>query len=447
MTATPARRASGGGVWIGGAAALAAAAGCALLVAASDPFGFEHDPGRASARALAALFTGALVWLFLARRRPRRTTATPETADAAEAAAPPESLRATAAATDDLRRRLEEAECRAAELRSLTELGQLLQACDDEREAHTVAAHGASRLFPQLSGALYLLGEDRRMAERAAAWGPLGDTHPGTITLGACWALRRGRLHHADGATQLRCEHVDARATAHACLPVHAHGENLGVLTLWATDPAALARVLEPSRQIVLTALAEQTGLAVANLRLRETLRALALRDPLTGLYNRRFVDEWLDRELQRALRNGESVSVLMMDIDHFKRFNDTHGHDGGDAALRDVGALLLGTIRASDVACRLGGEEFALLLPGTASGGAETLAEKLRAAAEELAIPCRGPALGRLTLSIGVATFPEAGATADDVLHAADQALYRAKAQGRNCVRTAALMQRGSPA
>jgi diguanylate cyclase (GGDEF)-like protein len=185
-------------------------------------------------------------------------------------------------------------------------------------------------------------------------------------------------------------------------------------------------------------ALAEQVALAVANLRLRETLRSQSIRDPLTGLYNRRYLEETLGREIRRAERNRHPMGIVMFDIDRFKQFNDTFGHDAGDAVLREVGVLLHNRFRAEDIACRYGGEEFVVILPEAVLDDTRARAEELREAAKHLHVAPRGRALGAVTLSVGVAVFPDHGVTGDALLQAADAALYRAKQNGRDRIEAA---------
>jgi diguanylate cyclase (GGDEF)-like protein len=171
--------------------------------------------------------------------------------------------------------------------------------------------------------------------------------------------------------------------------------------------------------------------MALSNLKLHETLRSQSIRDPLTGLFNRRFMEESLELELRRAVRNQRPLSVIMLDLDGFKRFNDSHGHDAGDALLRELGALLQGNIRAEDIACRYGGEEFTLIMPEGSAEIAAQRAELLRAAIKKLEVEHRGRTLGSVTASLGVAVFPEHGRTRDALLEAADAALYLSKGAG----------------
>ena len=173
----------------------------------------------------------------------------------------------------------------------------------------------------------------------------------------------------------------------------------------------------------------------MANLRLRESLRAQSIRDPLTGLFNRRYMEETLERELRRAARDRHPVGILMLDVDHFKRFNDHHGHDGGDAVLAGLGTLLAGNVRGGDVACRHGGEEFVLILPGASTIESRRRAAELLEVTRDFQIVHGGQLLGPVTCSVGVAAYPEHGTTREALLRAADTAVYRAKHEGRNQV------------
>lgn len=166
-------------------------------------------------------------------------------------------------------------------------------------------------------------------------------------------------------------------------------------------------------------------------------LREQATRDSLTGLYNRRYLDGTLERELARCQRDDQPLALMMIDIDHFKRINDTYGHPAGDEVLRRVGALLASAARAGDVACRYGGEEFVLLLPTMTTTIARERAEALRTAFAAITVEF-GDARVQATLSIGIAVFPGHGSAAADLLRRADEALYRAKECGRNRVEVA---------
>ncbi|NER33561.1 MAG: PAS domain S-box protein [Oscillatoria sp. SIO1A7] len=215
------------------------------------------------------------------------------------------------------------------------------------------------------------------------------------------------------------------------CVPMMAQGETLGLLYLCTEEAGQLSE----SKQRLAIAVAEHIALALANLKLRETLRNQSIRDPLTGLFNRRYLEESLQRELHRAKRNHQSVGIIMIDIDYFKRFNDTFGHKAGDVVLRELGALLQKSIRASDIACRYGGEELTLILPESNLADTQKRASQIRAAVKELQVQYRGELLGAISISLGVACFPEHGLTGEAAIQAADAALYRAKSEGRDRV------------
>jgi len=181
--------------------------------------------------------------------------------------------------------------------------------------------------------------------------------------------------------------------------------------------------------------MAGHIALALSNLRLSEKLRHQSIRDPLTGLFNRRYMEESLERELRRGVRNNELVALLMIDIDHFKQFNDTFGHQAGDTLLREFGTFLRQRTRGQDVACRFGGEEFVIILTASSLDGASQRAELLREELKQLVVQHVGQVLGALSISIGVSAFPNHGSSAEELLNAADRALYRAKSEGRDKV------------
>jgi len=210
-----------------------------------------------------------------------------------------------------------------------------------------------------------------------------------------------------------------------------AQGETLGLFYLSTDHAHALS---EPTQQLART-VAEQVGLAIANIHLRETLHHQSIRDPLTSLFNRRYLEEALNQEIARAQRKQLPIGIMMLDVDHFKRFNDTYGHEVGDYVLQSLSKFLKASIRASDIACRYGGEELTLVLPESSLEQTCAKAEEIRAAIANLAIAYNGQPLGTLTISLGVSAFPQHGATGATLLQAADAALYRAKAAGRNQV------------
>jgi diguanylate cyclase (GGDEF)-like protein/PAS domain S-box-containing protein len=320
------------------------------------------------------------------------------------------------------------------EITALGEMGDMLQACLTADEAYTVIGQAAQQLFAGEQGSLCVLSDSQMAVEPVAAWGHNPVTQP--FAPDECWALRRGRTHSVpDTRDGLICKHLTQPLPgAYICVQLMAQGKTLGILHLSQPEPGSLNHA---KQQLVVT-MAEHAALALSNLKLYETLRNQSTRDPLTNLFNRRCMEESLDRELRRAERSHRQLSLIMLDLDHFKRFNDTFGHDAGDAILRQVGKLLETSFRGEDIACRYGGDEFTVILPVGALDIAEQRAQELRKAIENLEIPYLNPTLDRVTVSMGIARFPEHGSTAETLLRSADRALYQAKAAGRNCIEIA---------
>jgi diguanylate cyclase (GGDEF)-like protein len=386
--------------------------------------------GGLSWRSLAAVCLVAIAWSFayLDARDRRRV--------ADELALVHEQLADTA----------HRAQQRADEISRLAELTQLLQTCELPEEAYRVIERAAPALV-QRDGALFVINNSNTALERRAQWGSFDGLHR-SFEPADCWALRRNRLHDTGrDPSAPHCIHLDGLDAAHStCVPLIAQGDAIGVLSLIG-PPSGADSDGEDDREYedrlrIITAMSEQIGLSLANLRLRETLKNQSIRDPLTGLFNRRFLEESLDRECRRSVRAGRPLSVLMLDIDYFKRFNDTFGHDAGDAVLREVGSVTRSVFRGEDVACRYGGEEFALVLAGTTAEGALQRANTLRDRVRAISLTYRHQTLGPLSISVGVATLPLHGVDGLSLLHAADLALYRAKRDGRDRVVIAELSE-----
>jgi diguanylate cyclase (GGDEF)-like protein/PAS domain S-box-containing protein len=339
------------------------------------------------------------------------------------------------AALQDTNRRLAdwvaELEQRKREISLLSEMGDMLQSCRSIDEAHAVIARMAKQLFVSDNGYVCVIGQGCNTVEAVAVWG----TPPGERFFAAdeCWALRRGRVHLVqDPQLGLICKHMQRPTeSAHLCVPMMAQGEALGLLHLSLPHPGRLS---EAKQRLAMT-VAEQIALSLANLKLQETLRNQSIRDPLTGLFNRRYMEESLEREMRRAVRGRHPVGIIMLDLDHFKQFNDAFGHDAGDTLLREVGTVLHRSIRGEDIACRFGGEEFTLIVPEASLADAAQRAEQIRESIRGLSISHRRQALGAVTVSLGVAIYPDHGPTGDAVIRAADAALYQAKALGRDRV------------
>lgn len=302
-----------------------------------------------------------------------------------------------------------------------------LQACQTQGELADVVARFAPQIFPNLAGHLYILNESRTLLTTAGSWLDPRQS-AASFTSSACWGLRRGRPHLSNrGHGDIACQHLDQNDLAGLCVPLTAQGDTIGLL-YFEERSDAVAQV-ETSR-LYLELIAENIGLAVANLQLRDKLTHLAVRDALTGLFNRRWLDETLNRLGREDAANP--LVCLMVDIDHFKRFNDEFGHDAGDVVMQYVAQIVIDTVGDAGSAYRFGGEEFTVLLPGMSEAAGFEFAERLRTRIGTAPLSHRGRILGSVAVSIGVASAP-AGGTVPTLLTRADAALLNAKAGGRN--------------
>jgi len=324
---------------------------------------------------------------------------------------------------------MQQLELRNRETELMSRMASALHSTTDFAECYDIITRFASQLFGSAPGCIHLYHPSRDVLELVGAWN--GWVEQKTMfEPHQCWSVRRGQTHDVQDVTKdLVCPHLVNVVQAqggYVCVPLMAQGEPIGVLTL-CEHPTSGLKLAE--------AFAEQVSLGVANLALRDSLRHQSIVDALTGLHNRRFLDETLSRELLRASRNQTTTAVVLFDVDHFKRFNDTHGHEAGDAVLRHLAVEVKRLVRASDLACRFGGEEFALVLPECTQAGALARCEALREAVSHMQLVYGGAPLGPVTISLGIAMYPQSGQKAEELLQAADKALYEAKRQGRNRV------------
>jgi diguanylate cyclase (GGDEF)-like protein/PAS domain S-box-containing protein len=337
---------------------------------------------------------------------------------------------------------VKELEVHTRQISLLNEMGSLLQCSGTVQEACVVVGNFVQRLFPEApAGALYLLRSSRDLVEAGARWGKRDALAP-TFPPDACWALRRGQPHWSDSpGGSVACQHLTKNTTTEClCVPMVAQGSTIGILHV-EFDGATRVRsdidreAFRQSHQQLAISLSSQIALSLSGLQLRESLRELSIRDPLTRLFNRRFLEESLERELQLASRKKQAISVLFVDLDHFKRFNDTFGHDAGDMVLQSLADLFRTFFRSTDICCRFGGEEFAIIMPESTAQDAAVRADALRAEVKRLKLRYKKEILGPLSLSAGVAAFPEHGSTSEELLKIADQCLYESKARGRDVV------------
>ena len=334
------------------------------------------------------------------------------------------------------------------EINLIGKMVELLQICQTPDEAFPIIGQYAQELFPGISGALYLLNASNNLLTSASQWGQaLAGEQIFSPT--DCWALRQGRPYlcgtTSAAAINPKCHHLTTEVKGcHLCMPLTAQGETMGLLYLEkltskedeapGAESGTVPGLTKPQQKLART-LAEHISLSLANLKLRESLRHQAIRDALTGLFNRRYLQETLDREIHRAQRQSTTLGVVMLDVDHFKVFNDTYGHEAGDRLLAVLGRYLKGAVRTEDIACRYGGEEFTLILPDISPEVLLERADTIREGAKDLEVLYQGKLLGGVTISLGLSYFPQHGADGETLLQAADAALYQAKRNGRNRV------------
>lgn len=343
---------------------------------------------------------------------------------------------------EEMTRWVGELEARTVQITLLNEMAGLLQCAESSSEAYVIAGQSLKKLFVGVgSGALYVLNASRNALESAVRWGEAEQMQE-EFAPTDCWSLRLGRPHWSECPGELVvCGHVERTIEASClCVPLMAHGETLGILHLRLQgnsvggDTEAEHKAQEGYKRLAVAA-ASQIALSLANLRLRETLKDQSIRDPLTGLFNRRFLQEALEKELQRAVRKERPVALIFLDIDHFKSFNDEFGHDAGDSVLKSMADILRLHFRAEDVICRYGGEEFAIVLPEATLQDALARAEEVGKNTREFKLVHRGVLLRHISISVGIAVFPEHGQNGSELLAMADACLYRSKENGRDRV------------
>jgi diguanylate cyclase (GGDEF)-like protein len=332
-----------------------------------------------------------------------------------------------ARANSELLERSRALEARQHSIELLSGMARRLQAIRDEGELTTVLDCFLPQVLPDLAGSLYVLNHSHNLLIRLSTWGE-PYANPETFAPDQCWGLRRGQSHAVERTgADIICGHARGDVPVERlCEPVIAGGEVLGLIYVEGLS--------EAEDRFRLSLLMENVALALVNENLRSRLREQSIRDPLTRLFNRRYLEEALQIEAARAQRSGTPLAVVMADVDHFKRFNDTHGHEAGDALLRAVAGQIQTHFRHGDIVCRYGGEEFTVIAPGASLDLICQRVDELRRNVREMTIDFRGQRLGPVTMSFGIDVWTAAGdRSIDALIGEADRALFRAKRLGRD--------------
>ncbi|ULN65801.1 sensor domain-containing diguanylate cyclase [Vibrio gigantis] len=322
---------------------------------------------------------------------------------------------------------------RTHEIELMHRLANMLAACNNMVEAQQIVSDILPRILGNVNGSVSLMRASRNQLITQLDW---GEAWPGSASFAPeeCWSLRKGRAHQSnDDFHSLTCGHMhEMENNQTLCIPLTAHGNTIGIMHLY----FGVGDInIDPIIEQLAFSVSEHLGLALANLSLQEKLRSQALSDPLTGLFNRRFFEQKLEEHSMNSATSEQPLSLLMLDLDHFKRFNDNFGHDAGDFVLKEISALLKQSVSEDEIACRLGGEELAVLLPHYTMQQATEFGQTLCDAVRSMHLEHKGLSLGQLGVSIGVATYPKPASDTESLVKMADNALYMAKDMGRSRV------------
>lgn len=327
---------------------------------------------------------------------------------------------------------------RQRERKLLSQVSEWLYSAKSLDELLQVVSRSLETLIPEASGQLFVYSSSREILDLLVSWN--GGEDLSHIDADDCWSLRRGRAYsYGVKSIEFPCHHVTASDQPYFCLPIVAHGQTNGLLHLGFPPEVFGKRTKEQKYEFLqhrwhlALVCAEQVSLAIANVQLRQELQEQSVRDPLTNLWNRRWLLETAHRDLKRADRAGKPLTVMSLDVDHFKQFNDQHGHDAGDMILRAMGANMLDFFKTDASACRIGGEEFVVLCPDHDAKEVAYLAEQFRAHISKLDVKYAGYPLPKVTVSIGIASYPTHANDLVELLSCADRAMYKAKTEGRD--------------
>lgn len=319
----------------------------------------------------------------------------------------------------------------------LREMITLLQTSTTLDDACKIVSLFAKQLFPSTAG-IVIMTDYHGVWQSRSHWN-FKHLRPVSFMDNECWAVRSYQMYEVMHENEKPlCPHVHRLKKVHYphfCMPLDKNSRVSGILFVQLLDETISPTAYqELKRDIEL--FVEQVLPGLVNIQLNEKLRQQSLSDPLTGLYNRRFFMSALDNEIARAKRRKSQFSLVIMDIDHFKKYNDSFGHEAGDRILQKLSDILRVYFRESDIICRYGGEEFIVLMPETGLEDAQKRCEKLMELIHsELFLPAL-PKSRKVTVSIGISVFPHHSRLAEHLINKADKALYEAKAQGRNQIK-----------
>lgn len=325
------------------------------------------------------------------------------------------------------------------EITLINEMSAYLQTSACLEESLMMIKAYCERMLPTVRGSLYILNASRNYLEQAITWNLKSNTKE-IVGPEDCWGLRQGKIYlHYNDSKQFPCKHVKEQDLIYPyiCVPLLAQNRTIGLIYLQFEQMAGCSdneqfRTIDSSLKFIENITAH-ISLAINNIQLRDALRTSSLRDHLTGLYNRLYLDESLPRDIDRADREGVQLALVMIDFDHFKEINDIYSHEAGDMALKQVAEQLQANTRKSDIACRFGGDEFLIMFYGTDANAAFKKCQILLDTVSNLKLYFRNSQLPSLSLSIGIAMFPEDGDQESVLLSAADKALYSSKKTGRH--------------
>lgn len=333
-----------------------------------------------------------------------------------------------------LAERINELEINNQDMIYLGKVNDFFLSCSKLEEAINVLADLIQPIFPDTTGAVFMLNAQNNQLEKVAFWG--NEKYIAmSLETQDCWAIRRGNFYSANhNYPSLFCQHFHDTSLPKIslCIPLTAQGKTMGLFLLCYEKRDVFSRQKISLAETV----SKQIALAFANISLQEDLQNQSWRDGLTGLYNRRYLEHYLSQEIKRAERNNYCLGIVMIDLDYFKAFNDNYGHQAGDRILQELSLFLQNNIREYDVACRYGGEELTLILSQVSQENLYERVDDLRVKIKQLGFYYEGKNLGKITISAGISMFPEHGKQDNILLKKADQALYQAKEAGRNQVK-----------